>query len=213
MVSICDKSICKPLGSILRLCLQDGKLPSEWKKTIWFMSSKSNKKQEIENYRIISLLAVSSKIFERLLYHSVLNIFTENTLLSQIQSGFKSCDSCTKQLWSITHQIYRSFNNVPEIQSVFLDTSKAFDKLWHMGFILKLEQTGISGNFLSNLTDFLNLRKQSVVLNDQLLSSCNTESSVSQGFILGSLLFFIYINDLSESLTTNVRLFADDFSL
>ena len=71
----------------------------------------------------------------------------------------------------------------------------------------------ISGNLLSTLTDFLTLRKQRVVLNSQLSSWSNIESGVPQGSILGPLLFLIYINDLSEGLTTNAKLFADDVSL
>ena len=91
--------------------------------------------------------------------------------------------------------------------------SKAFDKVWHKGLIFKLKQNGISGNLLSTLTDFLKLRKQRVVLNGQLSSWSNIESGVPQGSILGLLLFFIYTNDISEGLTTNGRLLADDVSL
>ena len=61
--------------------------------------------------------------------------------------------------------------------------------------------------------DFLKLRKQRVVLNGQLSSWSNIETGIPQGSILGPLLFLVYINDLSEGLTTNARLFADDVSL
>ena len=77
----------------------------------------------------------------------------------------------------------------------------------------QIKANGILGNLLSTLTDFLTLRKQRVVLNDQLSSWSNIESGVPQGSILGQLLFLIYINDLSEGLTTNAKLFADDVSL
>ena len=90
---------------------------------------------------------------------------------------------------------------------------KAFDKVWHKGLIFKLKQNGISGSLLSTLTDFLKLRKQRVVLNGQLSSWSNIETGVPQGSILGPLLFFIYINDLSDGLSTNGRLYADDVSL
>ena len=180
---------------------------------MWFLSSKENNKQELKNYRPISLLPVSSKIFERLLYGSMFKFFTENNLISLNQSGFKPADSCVNQLLSITHQIFKSLDNGHEVRSVFLDMSKAFDKVWHKGLIFKLKQNGISGNLLSTLTDFLTFRKQRVVLNGQLSSWCNIESGVPQGSILGPLLFLIYINDLSEGLTTNAKLFADDVLL
>ena len=68
ILKICDESICKPLGITFRSCLQNGKFSSEWKKTnVNPVYKKKNNKQEVKNYRPISLLPVSSKIFERLL--------------------------------------------------------------------------------------------------------------------------------------------------
>ena len=68
---------------------------------------KKKKKQEVKNYRPISLQPVSIKIFERLLYDSMFKFLTENSLISQNQSGFNPGDSCTNQFLSITHQIYK----------------------------------------------------------------------------------------------------------
>ena len=88
-------------------------------------------------------------------------------------------------------------------------TEKVWHKVWHKGLIFKLKQNGI----LKTFTDFLKLRKQRVVLNGQLSSWSNIEKSVTQGPILGPLLFLIYINDLSDGPATNTKLFADDVSL
>ena len=189
-----------------------GSSPQDGKSQCGSCLQKSNK-QEVKNYRPIYLLPVSSKIFERLLYDSMLTFFTENSLISQNQSGFKPGDSCTNQLLSITHRIYKYFDDGHEVRSVFLDISEAFDKVWHKGLIFKLKQNGISGNLLSTLADFLNFRKQRVVLNGQLSSWSNIESGVPQGSVLGPFSFLIFLNDLPEVLTANVRLFADDVSL
>ena len=78
----------------------------------------------------------------------------ENNLLSSNHSGFRPGDSCINQLVSITHKIYQSFGNDLEVRGVFLDISKAFDKVWHEGLILKLSRNGISGNLLYVLKDF-----------------------------------------------------------
>ena len=96
---------------------------------------------------------------------------------------------------------------------MFLDISKAFDKVWHQGLLYKLKHNGISGNLLETLTDLLKDRKQRVVLNGKSSSWANVEVGVPQGSILGPLLFLIYINDLSDNLSTNVKLVADDTSL
>ena len=99
------------------------------------------------------------------------------------------------------------------MRGVFLDISKAFDKVWHEGLLLKLSLNGISGNLLKLLRDFLYCRKQRVVLNGQNSSWENVNAGVPQGSILGPLLFLIYINDLSNGVSSNCKLFADDTSL
>ena len=93
--------------------------------------------------------------------------FLANNLLAPNQSGFKLGNSCINQLVSITHEIYSSFDGGFEVRGVFLDISKAFDKVWHEGIIFKLQQNGMSDDMLNILSDFLRNRKQRVTLNGQ----------------------------------------------
>ena len=97
--------------------------------------------------------------------------------------------------------------------AVFLDISKAVDKVWPQGLLYKLNQNGILGNLLETLTDFLKDQKQRVVLDGQNSLWANVETAVLRGSILGPLLFLIYIYNLSDNLSTNVKLFADNTSL
>ena len=85
----------------------------------------------------------------------------------------------------------------------------------HEGLLLKLNLNGTSGNLLKLLRNFLSCRKQQVVLNDQHSCWDNVIAGVPRGSILGPLLFLIYINDLSNDLSSIVKLklFADDTSL
>ena len=99
------------------------------------------------------------------------------------------------------------------MRGVFLDISKAFDKVWHKVLLLKLSLNGISGNLLKLLRDFLYCRKQRVVLNGQNSSWENVNGEFPQGSILGSLLFLIYINDLSNRVSSSYKHFADDTTL
>ena len=78
-------------------------------------------------------------------------------MISKNQSGFKPGDSCINQFLSITHEIYKSFDDPWEVRGVFLDISKVFDKVWHHGMILKLKQNGISGNLLKIYRKFTRL--------------------------------------------------------
>ena len=122
-------------------------------------------------------------------------------MISSNQSGLKPGDSCINQLLSITHEIYKCFDDGFEVRGVFLDISKAFDKVWHEGIILKLKQNGISGKLLSALSDFLKDRKQRVTLNGQVSSWTVVNAGVPQGSILGPLLFLVYINDLTDGVS------------
>ena len=213
MIKICGKSLCKPLEMIFKSCIKKVEYPSEWKKANVVPAHKKGDKQLLKNYRPISLLPIFGKNFERIIYNNIFEYLTTNKLISDNQSGFKPGDSCINQLLSITHEIYHSLDNGLEVRGVFLDISKAFDKVWHEGLILKLNQYGISENLLCLIKCFLKNCKQRVVLNGQTSSWTNVLAGVPQGSILGPLFFLIYINDLSDDLSSNPKLFADDTSL
>ena len=166
----------------------------------------------MKNYHPVSLLPLYGQILERLMLNEMFEFFMENKLISTSQPGFKADDSCINQLLSITHEIYSSFDEGLEVRSVFLDTLKAFDKVWHDGIIFKLTQNGISGNLLNLLRDFLNERKQRVVIIVNFSTWKNVSAGVSQSSILGPLLFLICINDLTKGRSSNTKLFADETS-
>ena len=115
----------------------------------------------------------------------------ENRLLTEKNSGFKKKDSTTNQLLKIVHQIYQDINDGKDTCMVFLDVSKAFDKVWHKGLLFKLRKMGIHGNLLNWLKDYMSGRHQKVVLNG--VDVCYLEAGVPQGSILGPLLSLIYI--------------------
>ena len=139
MLKLRGSSLGRPLELIFNDCLVNGIFPSVWKKGNIVPAHKKNDKQRLNNYRPISLLPICSKIFERLIFNEMFGFFIENDLISQHQSGFKPGDSCINQLLSITHEIYQSFDEGFGVCSVFLDISKAFDKVWHDGIIFKLK--------------------------------------------------------------------------
>ena len=153
---------------------------------------KKGNKQTFENYRPVSLLSICGKIFERSIYRNLFEFFITNGLISSNQSGFKPDDYCIKQLLSITHKIYRSFDDGYEVRGVFHDISKAFDKVWQNGLIYKLKQNEVYGDLLNLIIDFLDARKQRFVLNGQYSSWASIKAGDPQGSILG-LLFFLNI--------------------
>ena len=114
MIKIFDASICKPLELIFRSCLENGKFPTEWKKAVVPAHTKGDK-QNLKNYRPISLIPVARKIFERILYNSMYEFFTENNLISPNQPSVKPGDSCVNQFLSIAHEIYKPFDDGLEV--------------------------------------------------------------------------------------------------
>ena len=169
----------------------------------------------MNNYRPISLLPIFGKIYERIIFKELFNHFHQNHLFTKCQPGFLPGDSCISQLLSIVHEINSSFDCDPtiDVSGVFLDISKAFDKVWHEGILFKLKTYGVNGEVLTLLTNYLYERYQRVVLNGQTSSWELVKSGVPQGSILGPLFFLIYINDLPDNLEFNCKIFADDTSL
>ena len=204
-----------PLALIFKNALHSGKYPDQWKKANVVPVHKKVSKNLLKNYRPISLLPIFGKIFEKCLYNTLYHYFESNNLFSPHQSGFRKHDSCVSQLLAITHEIYKNFDASPtlETRAVFLDISKAFDRVWHEGLIFKLKSYGIKGPLLALIVSFLKNRFQRVVLNGQCSTGKEVLAGVPQGSILGPLLFLIFINDLPDRLESNVKIFADDTSL
>ena len=96
---------------------------------------------------------------------------------------------------------------------MFLDLSKAFDRVWHEGLPFELKQLGISGILLKWLESYLAPRKQKVILDGCCSDVSYVEAGVPQGSILGPLLFLVYVNDLVTDLECYPHLFADDTTL
>ena len=144
MLKFCGDSIYKRLELIFKTYLRNGRLPLEWEKADVVPIHKKDDKLTIKNYRPVSLLPICRKIFERLLYDTMFNFLSKNNLLSPNQAGFRPGDSCINQLLSINHEILSAFDMGLEVRGIFLDISKAFDKVWHDGLIFKLRQNGFA---------------------------------------------------------------------
>ena len=110
-------------------------------------------------YRQISLLPVSGRIFETLLFDRIFVFLTENNWISHIQSDFKPDYLCINQLLSTTRRIYQSFADNLVVRAIFVDISTVFDNVYRKYLTYRLKQNSISGKILNITINFLSFRK------------------------------------------------------
>ena len=134
----------------------------------------------------------------------------KNKILTSLNHGFRSGYSCETQLLTATHDLLSSYDNGRQVDVAILDFSKAFDTVPHRKLLSKLSGYGITGPLHSWLDSFLTQRTMKVVLEGVSSKSTSVDSGVPQGTVLGPLLFLCHINDLPTSVSSQVRLFADD---
>ena len=175
-----------------------------------FQFIKKKEKKSVKNDRPISLLPISGKIFEKLIFDNLHKYVFENNFISDNQSGYRVGGSTVKQLISITHEIHKAFDTSHELRAVFLDISKAFDTVWHEGLLFKLKRIGIEGDMISIIESFLSDRKQRVTIYGKFSEWADVQAGVPQGSLLGPIIFLVFINDLVEVVESNINIFADD---
>ena len=143
----------------------------------------------------------------RLIYH-----LESNNVLSGTQTGYRNTED---QLLLLAQDIEIAFQQKEKVVSVFFDLSKAFDRVWKEGLLLKVRRSGIGGKMFTWIKSFLYKRSARVALDNQLSVSVKMREGVPQGGVISPLLFLIYINDITNAIPRHVSnsLYADDLAL
>ena len=147
---------------------------------------------------------------EKLLHAQIIHYLTSNSLLYKHQAGFLPTHSTVTQLCYLIHNWQMALDKGDHTQAVFLDLSKAYDRVSIPGLLFKLSALGFSSDALQWLSSFLTDRQQCVRVNGCLSSSQCPRSGIPQGTVLGPVLFLVFINDLPCSISSECSIFADD---
>ena len=193
--------------------LSSGKVPSIWKEANVTPIFKKDDPSIISNYRPISLLSTTGKVLEKIVHKNLFNFIRDHEILTTLQSGFIPGDSTVNQLVDIYNTFCKALDEEKEVRAIFCDVSKEFDRVWHKGLLYKLQTIGISGLLLAWFNDYLDNRRQRVVLPGAVSDWTSLKAGVPQGSILGPLLFLVYMKDIVEDIHSTIRLFVDDTSL
>ena len=153
------------------------------------------------------------KVLERLIFNKFYAQLESHHILSDAQFGFCVKRSTTSLLLSAVNDWASQLNCRLATHCVFLDFAKAFDSVPHQRLLLKLKAYGVNGSMLQWFSCFLTTRRQRVIINGCSSEWSPVQSVVPQGSILGPLLFILYIYDLPSTVSSPMKIFADDVAM
>ena len=207
------EQISIPLARVFNLSLKEEVVPFKWKEANIIPLFKKGSRNKSENDRPVSLTSVICKLLERLIKDHMVDFLVKHKLLNSSQHGFLKARSCLTNMLCFLEEITKWIDVGSPVDIIYLDFQKAFDKVPHQRLLLKLKAHGIGDSITDWIEQWLTDRRQQVVVDGDVSNWKSVLSGVSQGSVLGPILFLIYINDLDDSITSNVLKFADDTKL
>lgn len=211
LIRDCAAVLCHPLTKLYNLALRSNTFPSMWKVGRVCPIFKKGSKEDITNYRPITILSNFSKVFESVLYARI--YVSISPAINCRQHGFVSRRSTVTNLVCFTQFLAESLDNNCQVDVVFTDFSRAFDSIDHGILVDKLKSFGLSKSLIAFLVSYLSDRRQYVEFRGYRSGEFFVTSGVPQGSNLGPLLFIMFINDITSNISVESLLYADDMKI
>ncbi|XP_052561953.1 uncharacterized protein LOC120430056 [Culex pipiens pallens] len=210
-VKSCANSLVVPVSVIFNKSLEHAIFPDIWKLASISPIHKSGNVSEVENYRPISILSCLAKVLEKVVYDRLFPAVRR--IISANQHGFMRNRSTTTNLLSFVSPTINVLESGGQVDAVYIDFEKAFDKVPHTLTIKKLKKLGLPDWIVAWLHSYLTSRKAFVNLRVTRSDIFDIPSGVPQGSHLGPLIFILFVNELNTLTGSSTLMYADDLKL
>ena len=185
--------------------------PDSWKTAKVIPLFKGGDREDVSNYRPVSLLPLPGKLLEKIVHKRVTEFWDTNKFLTSDQGGFRKGFSTVSTMADLTDDLFDQINKSNTTVATFIDLRKAFDTVNLDILLKKLQRAGLRDNALQWCKSYLSNRTQCTVANGCTSRLLPIKCGVPQGSVLGPLFFLVYVNDIQQALDDcKVKLYADD---